>query len=571
MPQPPERTGRSSLFAEKLASIFRNRRIIHELRRAHYLGSRHPNNGCEDRNFIYTAPTTLVSAERRLAVGGTRLCANGRSQSSPSLSARRRRPAGRPSRRIRPPPRRRLRSSRRYRPTGFSSSSSTRAAFLRSRRRVRGPARSAARPNPILPSASNMPMRRALTPVLKAGPGLIGTSLDDPLGATFAKIWNGNYNYVVWNDQFYQNPVVPCAKGRNNNADGCGSPWGHSKGVLAWNDAGEGMVVQVTTPSWPGAAATAQPRPGDGNTLGCIKRSNNLKFSQHFFALRLNAADVEHVVDALANASVVTDVANPVLVRNGGPDAIKAKVALLGRKVASTSPVDAVLSTGVRLIGKPSGLNVPAGSSSPPSWEAFRCAPRPGGPAPAFRPPRRPRRSPAGALRSAMPGPSRSQLRAAGPARRSTSGGRAAITASSASRPTAPAPTPSSPTSTSRGSSPAIARAARTGAAAFSSCSTIRCCTPASPLSSTEIRQTPRIRRFRTRQETGRHLQRPARRRAEGPNRGRLFPLHRPEARPSRLLFPPIFRSPPRANPEHDPALRLSRSVEREANLIPNI
>ena len=198
------------------------------------------------------------------------------------------------------------------------------------------------------------------TPVLKSGPGLIGTSLDDPLGATFAKIWNGNYNYVVWNDQFYQNPVLPCAKGSSKNNDQCGAPWGHSKGVLAWNDVGDGIVLQVTTPSWPAAASPAHPRPNDGNTLGCIVRSNNIKFSQHFFAARLNESDVGKVLDALANASVVTDPANPVVVRNGGPAALQAKVLLLGKKSASTAVLDVVLSTGVRLISKPSNLNVPA-------------------------------------------------------------------------------------------------------------------------------------------------------------------------------------------------------------------
>src|SRR3954468_9292530 len=64
-------------------------------------------------------------------------------------------------------------------------------------------------------------------PKLDNGPGLAGAGLDDPLGATFARIWNGNYHYVVWNDQFYGHPQGPCA------GDGCGAPWGHSKGVLA--------------------------------------------------------------------------------------------------------------------------------------------------------------------------------------------------------------------------------------------------------------------------------------------------------------------------------------------------
>jgi hypothetical protein len=190
-------------------------------------------------------------------------------------------------------------------------------------------------------------------PKLDNGPGLAGAGLDDPLGATFAKIWSGNYFYVVWNDQFYAHPPI------RGCSQSCSAPWGHSKGVLAWTETGEGLLIQVTTPSWPAAAAKAHPRPGDGNTLGCIQQPNNLKFSQHFLALRLSADDVGKVLDGLANASVVTDPANPVLVRSGGPAALQAKVARLGVKSASTTVLDVMLSTGVRLISKPSALNVP--------------------------------------------------------------------------------------------------------------------------------------------------------------------------------------------------------------------
>lgn len=187
-------------------------------------------------------------------------------------------------------------------------------------------------------------------PTLEEGPGLVGTSLNDPLGATYAKIWNGGYRYVVWNDDFYDHPKIRGC---------CGSPWGHSKGILAWNEAGEGLILQVTTPSWPAAGSKAAPREGDGNTLGCIVEPNNLKFSQHFFTLRLTEPDVEKVLDALVNASVGTDINNPILVRNGGPAAIQAKVALLGRRSTSTAVFDVTLSTGVRLISKPSLLHVP--------------------------------------------------------------------------------------------------------------------------------------------------------------------------------------------------------------------
>jgi len=193
----------------------------------------------------------------------------------------------------------------------------------------------------------------SLRPTLAAGTGLVGSGADDPLGATFARIWEGDYNYVVWNDQFYRHPAIAGC------SESCGAPWGHSKGILAWTEAGDGLLLQVTTPSWPAAGAKARPRPGDGNTLGCINRPNNLKFSQHFFAVRLSADDVGQVLDALANASVVTDLASPILVRNGGPAALQAKVARLGRRSASTQVIDVTLSTGVRLISKPSRLNVP--------------------------------------------------------------------------------------------------------------------------------------------------------------------------------------------------------------------
>ena len=189
-------------------------------------------------------------------------------------------------------------------------------------------------------------------PTLTAGPGLLGTTPADPLGATFDQIWNGGLHYVVWNDQLYRHPEI---SGCSNS---CGAPWGHSKGVLAWNDAGEGVVLQVTTPSWPAAADANRPRAGDGNTLGCVE-DNDVKVSQDFFALRLTEPDVEKVLDALANASVVTNVADRTLVNNGGPPAISARVAMLGRRSDGAVPFDVMLSTGVRLISKPSALHVP--------------------------------------------------------------------------------------------------------------------------------------------------------------------------------------------------------------------
>lgn len=184
-------------------------------------------------------------------------------------------------------------------------------------------------------------------PTLRLGEGCIGTTRTDPLGATFAQIYDGSCYYVVWNDQLYGDPV------RNRDA-----PWGHSKGVAAWNEGGEGMVLQVSTPSWPASGNRAHPRKTDGNTLGYIK-DDDIEVSQHFFALRLTPAALEHVLEALVNAHVVTDPSLPQLVRNGGPARVQALVASLGREPATPACTTQTLSTGVTLISKPSALCAP--------------------------------------------------------------------------------------------------------------------------------------------------------------------------------------------------------------------
>jgi hypothetical protein len=189
-------------------------------------------------------------------------------------------------------------------------------------------------------------------PALKDGNGLIGTSTADPVGATFAKIYAAPLNFVVWNDQFYRHPPI------SGCSESCGGPWGHSKGVLAWDGLGNGVVIQVTTPSWPGSGTALAPRASDGNTLGCVD-DDDVKASQHFFALRLTPADTAAVLDALANASVVTDITNPQLARIGGPPELQQRVQFLGRKSPSTLLLDVMLSSGVRLISKPSALHVP--------------------------------------------------------------------------------------------------------------------------------------------------------------------------------------------------------------------
>src|SRR5437879_3716658 len=116
-----------------------------------------------------------------------------------------------------------------------------------------------------------------------------------------------------------------------------GGQWGHSTGMVVWNEAGEGRVLQVTSPSWPGAGNRAHPRKNSDNTLGCVL-NNNVKFSQHFFALSLTHEDLVDVLSALSNASVVTDPSTLQIVSTGGPDDVRALVAVLGEKSDSTTP-----------------------------------------------------------------------------------------------------------------------------------------------------------------------------------------------------------------------------------------
>lgn len=185
-------------------------------------------------------------------------------------------------------------------------------------------------------------------PNLVEGSGCLGATVDDPLGATFGQIYDHpGYNYVLWNDQFYNNPIA------NESA-----PAGHSKGMVAWNDDGEGFVLQVSTPSWPASGSKLRPRLHDGNTLGSIK-DDDIEVSQHFFALKLTKADLVKVLGGLANASVVTSIEHPEIVHNGGPADVQSIVKTLGRKTAGTECTVAELSTGVRLISKPSALAAP--------------------------------------------------------------------------------------------------------------------------------------------------------------------------------------------------------------------
>ncbi len=209
-------------------------------------------------------------------------------------------------------------------------------------------------------------------PTLVKGKGPIGNTLTDPLGATFAQVYHQpGYFYILWNDQFYGNPI-----------DTKAAPAGHSKGMAAWNADGEGFVLQVSTPSWPASgchtfsrnsAATikavknkksvtvngkTKPVELDYNTLGCID-DDDVEVAQHFFCLKLTKDDLVNVLKGLANASVVTDPTIPALCNNGGPADVKALVNKLGKESTSTEIFTAELSTGVQLIAKPSKMAVP--------------------------------------------------------------------------------------------------------------------------------------------------------------------------------------------------------------------
>lgn len=187
---------------------------------------------------------------------------------------------------------------------------------------------------------------------LQQGSGCAGDTMEDPVGATFEEVYDNSFDYVIWNDQFYDDPEIQGC------GTSCSSPWGHSKGMLAWNDLGQGFVMQVTTPSWPASGSSRTPRKTDGNTLGCVK-DNNVQVSQHFFALKLTKDDLLKVLAALRNASVVTNPQDPQVVRNGGPADVQNLVKQLGTKSNSKAFTKDVLSTGVRLISKPSHLDVP--------------------------------------------------------------------------------------------------------------------------------------------------------------------------------------------------------------------
>ncbi len=192
------------------------------------------------------------------------------------------------------------------------------------------------------------------------GPQCTGTTTSDPVGASFDEVYHGGYHYLLWNDQFHDpapSAVLGCSSGD------CGAPWGHSKGLLAWNDQGEGFVMQVSTPSWPGSG-TPKVQRKIGNTLGCIVGDDDIGVSQHFFALHLTKSDLLQVLAGLQEASVATDPNNLQVAGSpdGSPPEVIKLISTLGvksKQAGLDESMPVTLSSGVRLIAKPSALHVP--------------------------------------------------------------------------------------------------------------------------------------------------------------------------------------------------------------------
>ena len=144
-------------------------------------------------------------------------------------------------------------------------------------------------------------------PKLKKGVGCLGMTNEDPLGSTFNQIYNNNCNYLIYNDQFYSDPI----SGPDIVAFGTG--YAHAKGMLAWDNNGDGIWLQVTTPNWPKCGSKKFATSWDGNTLGC-GLDNNIEASQHFFCICINKIDVINILNGYIQTFIITDNSKPQLV-----------------------------------------------------------------------------------------------------------------------------------------------------------------------------------------------------------------------------------------------------------------
>ena len=203
-------------------------------------------------------------------------------------------------------------------------------------------------------------------PSLQFQNGCLGSS-KGPLENLFSKIYNGNNYYVIWNDQFKGDPdTSPLDTPENRkytygksacpNGGDCFNPWGHSKGVISWDENGNGIMLQVTTPNWPRSGSKDYPSQ-QANSLGCDSH-NNVTASQHFFAFKINKNDLIKILQCMINTCIVTLPNNKQVVNNGGPIEVQNLVKKLG--VLSPGKIlHFTLSNNFQIISKPWNINVP--------------------------------------------------------------------------------------------------------------------------------------------------------------------------------------------------------------------
>jgi len=156
--------------------------------------------------------------------------------------------------------------------------------------------------------------------------------------------------------------------------------------VLAWNDDGDGVVLQVTTL---GVAGLRQ-QEVHAQERQYARLHQAAEQCSERAALLLREAqqdDVVHMLDALENSSVVTDVMPGGARHNGGPQEIKDRVKVLGQKSDSTEVKQFKLSTGILLVSKPSALHVPPWQMLSSVLDSVDLKPQPGGPTRRFQPP----------------------------------------------------------------------------------------------------------------------------------------------------------------------------------------
>ena len=192
---------------------------------------------------------------------------------------------------------------------------------------------------------------------LRQGSGCAGATLTDPIGATFDQVYNGSFHYLIWNDQFYHDPVGLGLQGRQlrralgplegtARLERCGRRLRH-----AGLDAGVAALGQQPV-------RHAQGEQGQYARLQQLEQQ-----SARQPALLCAQADQQRcLVEVLDGAEECErgDRSRPSLqiVQNGGPPDVRKLVddSENGRTQGRASIIKTELSSGVIMISKPSGL-----------------------------------------------------------------------------------------------------------------------------------------------------------------------------------------------------------------------